>query len=98
MRSFVAMSLWLVPAVLMYLAYVLFRRLGTNRRSLEDCSRNPSIRQSDPTAIPWSEGSFVVGSSWQAIANPQRLLRSLRQCSWQWGWGLLRCSPFEMPV
>ena len=42
MRSLAAMSLWLVPAVLMYLAYVLFRRLGTSRRSLERLFTEPA--------------------------------------------------------
>ena len=55
MRSLAAMSLWLVPAVLMYLAYVLFRRLGTNRRSLERLFTEPA----DLTERP--DGDSVVG-------------------------------------
>ena len=55
MRSLAAISLWLVPAVLMYLAYVLFRRLGTNRRSLERLFTEPA----DPTERP--DGDSVVG-------------------------------------
>ncbi len=55
MRSLAAMGLWLAPAVLMYLAYALFRRLGTNRRSLERLFTEPA----DPTGRP--DGDSVVG-------------------------------------
>ena len=55
MRSLAAISLWLVPAVLMYLAYVLFRRLGTNRRSLERLFTEPA----DLTERP--DGDSAVG-------------------------------------
>ena len=55
MKSLAEMSLWLVPAVLMYLAYVLFRRLGTNRRSLERLFTEPADLAERP------DGDSVVG-------------------------------------
>ena len=56
------------------------------------------IWRSNPTAIPWSQDSSAVGSSWRAIASPVRPPRSSPQCSWQSAWGLPRCSPFEAPA
>ncbi len=50
MRSLAEMSLWLVPAVLMYMAYVLFRRLGTTRRSLERLVTEPVDLAEPPDA------------------------------------------------
>ena len=50
MRSLAEMSLWLVPAVLMYLAYLLFRRLGTTRRSLERLFTEPADLVERPDA------------------------------------------------
>ena len=50
MRSLAEMSLWLVPAVLMYMAYVLFRRLGTTRRSLERLFTEPVDLAEPPDA------------------------------------------------
>lgn len=41
MKTLVEISLWLVPAALVYVAYFLFRRLGTNRRSLERVFTEP---------------------------------------------------------
>ena len=55
MKSLAEMSLWLVPAVLTYLAYVLFRRLGTNRRSLERLFTEPADLAERP------DGDSVVG-------------------------------------
>ena len=91
MRSLAAMSLWLVPAVLMYLAYVLFRRLGTNRRSLERLFTEPADlgratrrrfrgrRIPPPLALPGGLSPARL-----------RLPRSSRQCSWQSASGACR--------
>jgi tight adherence protein C len=35
MKTLIIIGIWLLPAILIILAYLLFRRLGTNRRSLE---------------------------------------------------------------
>ncbi len=50
MRSITTMSLWLVPAILTYLAYILFRRLGTTRRSLERLFTEPADLAEQPDA------------------------------------------------
>ena len=42
MRTLAITSLWLVPAILMYSAYLLFHRLGTNRRSWERLFTEPA--------------------------------------------------------
>ena len=69
MKTLVEISLWLVPAALVYVAYFLFRRLGTNRRSLERVFTEPVDLAERPTAIPCWRDCSVVGSTWRAIAG-----------------------------
>ena len=64
MRSLAEMSLWLVPAVLMYVAYVLFRRLGTTRRSLERLFTEPADLAERP------DGDSVVARVPSSLALP----------------------------
>jgi tight adherence protein C len=55
MQTFALLSLWLVPALLVYCAYVLFHRLGTNRRSWERLFTEPAELTERP------EGDSMVG-------------------------------------
>ncbi len=48
MRTLVVTCYWLLPAMLMYSAYLLFRRLGTNRRSLERLFMEPADLPEQP--------------------------------------------------
>ena len=99
MRSLAAMSLWLVPAVLMYLAYVLFRHLGTNRRSLERLFTEPA----DPTERP--DGDSVVAgflrrwlflAGYRQPAAPAVFVTAMLLAIGIWG--SPRCLPFETPA
>jgi tight adherence protein C len=56
MSTLAVTSLWLAPAVLICVAYVLFRRLGANRRSLERLFTEPA----DPAESPDGD-SLVAG-------------------------------------
>ena len=98
MRTLAITSLWLVPAVLMYSAYLLFHRLGTNRRSWERLFTEPVDVVDDPTATRWSEAFFAAGSSWRAIASALRPPCSSLPRFWPSVWGLPRCSPFAAPA
>ena len=48
MKILVVTSLWVLPATLIYLAYFLFRRLGTKRRSLERLFTAPADLAESP--------------------------------------------------
>jgi len=70
MKSLLEMGLWLVPVVLMYLVYILFRRLGTNRRSLERLFTEPADLAERP------DGDSVVGGflrRWLFLAGYRQL-------------------------
>ena len=54
MRTLATLSLWLMPAVLICLGYLLFRRLGTQRRSLERLFTEPAELAQRP------DGDFAV--------------------------------------
>ena len=98
MKTLVEISLWLVPAALVYVAYFLFRRLGTNRRSLERVFTEPVDLAERPKAIPCWRDCSVVGSTWRAIAGSAPPPRSPPPCSWQSAWGLPRPLPLGAPA